>query len=75
MYHVQCFVCSVCKKELAAGEQLFLIQVCAYTSMEDVHVCVEHELLHCFESKPFTYVHVAQLEEYMYVWLISHRNQ
>ena len=27
VYHVQCFVCSACKKELSAGEQLFLIQV------------------------------------------------
>lgn len=27
VYHVQCFVCSMCRKELTAGEQLYLIQV------------------------------------------------
>ena len=32
VYHVQCFVCSMCRKELTAGEQLYLIQVHHYVT-------------------------------------------
>lgn len=28
IYHVQCFKCSVCKRQLNTGEQLYLVQVC-----------------------------------------------
>ena len=27
VYHLACFVCSLCRKELQTGEQLFLVQV------------------------------------------------
>ena len=54
VYHLSCFSCSICRKELQTGEQLFLVQVRVCVCVRAcVSLCLTHPLPHLVQGERF----------------------